>query len=65
MRLTAYRLDRLHRTHVREVFDGLLEPGAHRVALEAGAGKGEAFVVARTPGSVLVTAVTRGVPGRG
>ncbi|MYS78227.1 oxidoreductase [Streptomyces sp. SID5926] len=65
VRLTAYRLDRLHRTRVREVFDGVLEPGAHRVALDAGAVKGEAFVVARTPGSVLVTAVTGGAPGRG
>ncbi|MGV9900134.1 oxidoreductase, partial [Streptomyces tendae] len=58
------RLDRLHRTHVHEVFDGVLEPGGHRVALDAGAVKGEAYVVARTPGSVLVTAVTR-APGRG
>ncbi|CAM5455410.1 Oxidoreductase OS=Streptomyces tendae OX=1932 GN=GUR47_02535 PE=4 SV=1 [Streptomyces tendae] len=63
VRLTAYRLDRIHRTHVHEVHDGVLEPGGHRVALDAGAVKGEAYVVARTPGSVLVTAVTRGGPG--
>ncbi|GAA2605723.1 oxidoreductase [Streptomyces lienomycini] len=63
VRLTAYRLDRLHRTHVREVFDGLLAPGGHRIALDAGAVRGDTFLVARTPGSVLVTAVTRGTPG--
>ncbi|WP_030191068.1 hypothetical protein [Streptomyces violaceorubidus] len=63
VRLTAYRLDRLHRTHVHEVFDGVLAPGDHRLPLDAGAVKGEAFVVARAPGSVLVTAVTRGAPG--
>lgn len=63
VRLTAYRLDRLHRTHVHEVFDGVLEPGGHRVALDAGAVKGEAYVVARTPGSALVTTVTRDSPG--
>ncbi|MER6167765.1 oxidoreductase [Streptomyces violaceorubidus] len=63
VRLTAYRLDRLHRTHVHEVFDGVLAPGDHRLPLDAGAVKGEAFVVARAPESVLVTAVTRGAPG--
>ncbi|WP_411099543.1 oxidoreductase [Streptomyces sp. x-45] len=65
VRLTAYRLDRLHRIHVHEVFDGVLEPGGHRLDLAAGAVKGEAYLVARTPGSVLVTAVTRGGPGPG
>ncbi|MCX5250533.1 oxidoreductase [Streptomyces sp. NBC_00201] len=59
VRLTAYRLDRLYRTHAHEVFDGVLEPGRHRIALEARAVKGEAFVVARTAGSVLVEAMAR------
>lgn len=63
VRLTAYRLDRLHRTHVHEVFDGVLEPGGHRLALDAKAVKGEAFVVARASGSVLVTAVAHPEPG--
>ncbi|KAB1145016.1 oxidoreductase [Streptomyces luteolifulvus] len=59
VRLTAYRLDRLHRTHTHEIFDGVLEAGHHRIALDAEAVKGEAFVVARTFGSVLVEAVSR------
>lgn len=59
VRLTAYRLDRLYRTHAHEVFDGILEPGRHRIALDAKAVKGEAFVVARTSGSVLVEAMAR------
>ncbi|MFD8232296.1 oxidoreductase [Streptomyces sp. NPDC059696] len=56
--LTAYRLDRLSRTHTHEVFDGVLEPGRHRVALDTKAVRGRSFVVARTSGSVLVAAVT-------
>ncbi|MGW7255471.1 oxidoreductase [Streptomyces sp. NPDC054834] len=60
VRLTAYRLDRLSRTHAHDVFDGVLESGRHRIALDAKTVKGEAFVVARTSGSVLVAAVTRG-----
>ncbi|MFJ8189083.1 oxidoreductase [Streptomyces sp. NPDC096094] len=63
VRLTAYRLDRLHRTHTHEVFDGVLEPGGHRLGLDARTVKGESFVVARAPGSVLVAAVTHGKPG--
>lgn len=63
VRLTAYRLDRLHRTRTHEVFDGVLDPGVHRVALDAGTVKGESYLVARAPGSVLVTAVTHGKPG--
>ncbi|GCB44207.1 oxidoreductase [Streptomyces sp. NL15-2K] len=55
--LTAYRLDRLYRAHIHEVFDGILEPGRHRIALDAKAVKGESFVVARTSGSVLVEAM--------
>ncbi|MGW2717069.1 oxidoreductase [Streptomyces sp. NPDC001492] len=59
VRLTAYRLDRLYRTHTHEIFDGVLEPGSHRIALDAKAVKGESFVVARTAGSVLVEAMAR------
>ncbi|MFI9250143.1 oxidoreductase [Streptomyces sp. NPDC053069] len=57
VRITAYRLDRLHRTRTREVFDGVLEPGRHRVPLDPKAVKGEAFVVARTTGGVLTAPV--------
>ncbi|WP_128436821.1 oxidoreductase [Streptomyces cyaneus] len=57
VRLTAYRLDRLYRTHTHELFDGVLETGRHRIALDTKAVKGESFVVARTSGSVLVEAV--------
>ncbi|OSZ58085.1 oxidoreductase [Streptomyces pharetrae CZA14] len=57
--LTAHRLDRLHRTHTRALFDGVLEPGHHRIPLDTRAVKGESFVVARTTGSVLVEAMTR------
>ncbi|MEC4017476.1 oxidoreductase [Streptomyces sp. H27-D2] len=56
VRLTAYRLDRLGRAHSSDLFDGPLEPGSHGVALNARDG----FVVARSTGSVLVAAVTRG-----
>lgn len=56
--LTAYRLDRLSRAHTQEIFDGVLQPGRHRIALDAKAVKGQSFVVARTSGGVLVTAVT-------
>ncbi|MDT0608922.1 oxidoreductase [Streptomyces lancefieldiae] len=62
VRLTAYRVDRLRRTRTHEVFDGVLEPGGHRIALDARTVKGESFVVARAPGSVLVAAVTHGKP---
>ncbi|MFF1704678.1 oxidoreductase [Streptomyces sp. NPDC058252] len=57
VQLTAYRLDRLSRTQAHEVFDGILEAGRHRVALDAKAVKGESFIVARTSGSVLVEAM--------
>lgn len=59
VRVTAYRLDRLYRSHAQEVFDGILEPGSHRIALDARAVRGESFVVARTSGSVLVEAMAR------
>jgi len=59
VRLTAYRIDRLYRTHAQEVFDGVLEAGRHRIALDAKAVRGESFVVARTSGGVLVEAMAR------
>ncbi|MGC3003802.1 oxidoreductase, partial [Streptomyces sp. G35A] len=59
VRLTAYRVDRLSRTHTHEVFDAVLEPGRHRVPLDPKAVRGEAFVVARAAGTVLVAAVGR------
>ncbi|MFJ6572792.1 oxidoreductase [Streptomyces sp. NPDC091292] len=59
VRLIAYRVDRLHRTHTHEVFDGVLPPGDHRIALDAKAARGESFVVARTTDSVLVAPVRR------
>ncbi|MFE6157528.1 oxidoreductase [Streptomyces sp. NPDC056486] len=57
VKILAYRLDRLRRTQVHEVFDGVLEPGEHRITLDAKATKGESFVVARTTGSVLVAPI--------
>ncbi|KOV57613.1 oxidoreductase [Streptomyces sp. NRRL WC-3618] len=57
--LTAYRLDRLYRAHTLEVFDGILEPGRHRIPLDAKAVKGESFIVARTTGTVLVEPMAR------
>lgn len=59
VRLTAYRVDRLSRTHAQDLFDGVLEPGRHRVPLDAKAVRGDAHLVARTAGTVLVTAVER------
>ncbi|MEV0368989.1 oxidoreductase [Streptomyces sp. NPDC050636] len=55
VRLTGYRLDRLYRTRTTELFDGQLEAGEHRLGLAGPAG--EAFVVARTTGGVLVAPV--------
>ncbi|WP_405997431.1 oxidoreductase [Streptomyces sp. NBC_00829] len=57
VRLVAYSLDRLRRTHTREVFDGMLEPGEHRIPLDGRVVKGQSFLVARTVGSVLVAPV--------
>lgn len=59
VRVTAYRLGLLGRGHVRDVFDGVLEPGRHRIALDPKAVRGRSFVVARTTGSVLVRPVDR------
>ncbi|MEG3630250.1 oxidoreductase [Streptomyces poriticola] len=57
VRLTAYRLDRLYRTHTRELFDGLLGPGEHRIPLDPRATRGESYLVARASTSVLATPV--------
>lgn len=59
VRLTAYRLDRLYRTHTRQLLDDPLEAGRHRVELDARMARGEAFVVARTTGTVLVAPVRK------
>ncbi|MER6995520.1 oxidoreductase [Streptomyces sp. NPDC000410] len=59
VQLVAYRLDRLYRTHTHEVFDGVLEPGTHRIPLDGRAVKGQSFVVARAMGGVLVAPVER------
>ncbi|WP_372343945.1 oxidoreductase [Streptomyces sp. KL116D] len=59
VQLTAYRLDRLYRAHVHDVFDEVLDPGKHRIPLDNKATKGESFLVARTTGSVLVAPMAR------
>ncbi|MFI6105360.1 oxidoreductase [Streptomyces sp. NPDC051310] len=56
--LVAYRLDRLHRTRTHELFDGVLEPGSHRIPLGARAIRGRSYLVARTMDSVLVAPAT-------
>lgn len=53
VQLIAYRLDRLRRAHGHEVFDGVLEPGKHRIPLDRQVTKGRSFLVARTRGAVL------------
>ncbi|MFF3495364.1 oxidoreductase [Streptomyces sp. NPDC002795] len=57
--ITAYRLDRLYRTHTHDVFDAVLAPGRHRIPLDTKATKGQSFLVARTTGSVLVARMER------
>ncbi|MEW2397354.1 oxidoreductase [Streptomyces sp. NPDC046862] len=59
VQVTAYRLDRLYRTHTYEIFDGILPAGRHRIALNGKALKSESFVVARSSGSVLVEPMAR------
>ncbi|OKJ93556.1 oxidoreductase [Streptomyces sp. CB03234] len=54
VQLVAYRLDRLRRTRAHEQFDGLLEPGRHRIPLDTRVVEGRSFLVARTMGGVLV-----------
>ncbi|RZU45428.1 hypothetical protein EV284_0059 [Streptomyces sp. BK022] len=63
VQLTAYRVDRLRRTHVRTVLDAVLGPGRHRLPLDPRTVRGEAYLVARTSGGVLVAAV-RGASAR-
>ncbi|MFF1374723.1 oxidoreductase [Streptomyces sp. NPDC058308] len=58
VRLTVYRVDRLSRPHLYEVFDEVLEPGSHRVPLPAKATKGHSYVVARTSTNVLVSSTS-------
>ncbi|GAA0672934.1 oxidoreductase [Streptomyces thermocarboxydovorans] len=53
--LTAYRIDRLSRTHTHDVFDAILPPGHHRILIDPKALKGTAYLVARTAGTVLTT----------
>ncbi|WP_320776432.1 oxidoreductase [Streptomyces sp. CRN 30] len=60
VRLTAYRLDRLRRVRVHELFDGVLPAGAHRVALDPVLTRGRAWLVARASESVLTAPVTHG-----
>lgn len=59
VQLVAYRQDRLHRTHTEVVFEGLLEPGKHRIPLDERATRGRSFLVARTMGGVLTTPMAR------
>jgi hypothetical protein len=63
VRVTAYRRGRFHRTHSHDVFDGILEPGRHRLPLDPKAVKGEAYLVARTAQGVLAAPVPRADPG--
>ncbi|MES4907480.1 MULTISPECIES: oxidoreductase [unclassified Streptomyces] len=55
--LLAHRLDRLGRPRAQALFSGWLEPGTHRVPLDARAVRGDAFLVARTSSTVLVAPV--------
>ncbi|WP_370422641.1 oxidoreductase [Streptomyces sp. QH1-20] len=60
VRLTGYRLDRLHRVRAHDLLDARLEPGAHTVPLDARLGKranGGVYLVARTFGDVRVARV--------
>ncbi|MEV0266741.1 oxidoreductase [Streptomyces sp. NPDC050617] len=61
--LLGYRVDRLLRPRVYELFDGCLEPGRHRIAFGAKAAAPGSFIVARTSGNVLVTTVAPAAPG--
>ncbi|MGO4752445.1 oxidoreductase, partial [Streptomyces sp. 2MCAF27] len=57
VRLVAHRLDRFGRLRTHDLFDGRLEPGVHRIPLDARVVRGDAFVVARTSSTVLVAPV--------
>ncbi|MFI8347045.1 oxidoreductase [Streptomyces sp. NPDC085596] len=63
VQLTAYRFDRLRRTRTHTVLDAALGPGHHRLPLDPRTVRGEAYLVARTSGGVLVAPV-RGDPAR-
>ncbi|MFD6024370.1 oxidoreductase [Streptomyces griseoluteus] len=63
VQLTAYRVGRLRRTRVRTVLDAVLGPGHHRLPLDPRTVRGEAYLVARTSGGVLVATV-RGASSR-
>ncbi|MFJ3659500.1 oxidoreductase [Streptomyces sp. NPDC090119] len=63
VQLTAYRFDRLRRTRVHTVLDATLGPGHHRLPLDPRTVRGEAYLVARTSGGVLVAPV-RGASAR-
>lgn len=57
LRITAYRLDALYRTHTRELFDRQVEPGTHSAALDARSAKSRnAFVVIRADGETVALA---------
>ncbi|PZT71024.1 oxidoreductase [Streptomyces sp. SW4] len=58
VRVTAYRLDRLHRTHTHDVFDAHLAPGSHRIPLGPKATKPGTYLVARASTSVLTAPTT-------
>ncbi|MFI7367047.1 oxidoreductase [Streptomyces sp. NPDC050149] len=58
--LVAYRIDRLSRPRAQEVFSGFLEPGEHRIPLDARSVRGRACLVARTTGSALTAPVVHG-----
>ncbi|MFI5805215.1 oxidoreductase [Streptomyces sp. NPDC051561] len=59
VQLVAYRHDRLHRLHTEVVFDGMLDPGKHRIPLDERATRGRSYLVARTMGGVLTTPMVR------
>ncbi|MEU3519375.1 oxidoreductase [Streptomyces sp. NPDC006654] len=59
VRLTAYRQDRFSRARSHDLFDGVLEPGSHRLPLDGIPARGASYLVARTTGGVLVAATPR------
>ncbi|QKV91771.1 oxidoreductase [Streptomyces sp. NA02950] len=59
VRLVAHRMDRLSRSRTWELFDAPLEPGTHRLVPDLRAVRGEAYLVAHTRDTVLVTPVAR------
>ncbi|MFI6638283.1 oxidoreductase [Streptomyces sp. NPDC050504] len=61
--LVAHRAGGLRRVRTTEVFDGRLDAGTHRIALDAKALKGRCYLVARTGGSVLTAPGPHAAPG--